>query len=88
MPTNHRAFVNINYSDDIESVLTLAHEAGHMLSHNIKQKNNIDNQLKNGIITNAYANAVVVQRLVLHIANVVIRVRFPSIAPNCNYNGF
>ena len=39
MPTNHRAFVNINYSDDIESVLTLAHEAGHMLSHNIKQKN-------------------------------------------------
>ena len=40
MPTNHRAFVNINYSDDIESVLTLAHEAGHMLSHNIKQKNN------------------------------------------------
>ena len=40
MPTNHRAFVNINYSDDIESVLTLAHEAGHMLSHKIKKKNN------------------------------------------------
>ena len=42
MPLNHRAFANINYLGDVESVLTLAHEVGHMLSHNIKPENNRD----------------------------------------------
>ena len=42
MPLNHRAFASINYLENIESVLTLAHEVGHMLSHNIKHKPNRD----------------------------------------------
>lgn len=40
MPLNHRAFANINFYNDLESVLTLAHEIGHMQSHNFKVKNN------------------------------------------------
>ncbi len=37
---------------------------------------------KFGIIIRANRYAGIVQRLVLHIANVMIRVRFPLLAPN------
>ncbi len=37
---NHNAFVSINYDEDIESVLTLSHELGHLVEHDLKMKNN------------------------------------------------
>lgn len=42
----------------------------------------VDMKKKFGIIIPANTYAGIVQRLVLHIANVMIRVRFPLLAPN------
>ena len=59
----HNAFVSINYNEDIESVLTLSHELGHMVDHDIKLKNNRDSfastanelfSLTNELITGEY----------------------------------
>lgn len=59
----HNALISINYNEDIESILTLSHELGHMVDHDIKLKNNKDSfasttdelfSLTNELITGEY----------------------------------
>lgn len=38
MISNHKSFASINYEKNIASAFTLAHELGHMVSHDIKYK--------------------------------------------------